>query len=128
MPSLSDDELTKEIMNLHQTVFEKFGYEMKYIRPPKGEYSERILRLCEKLGYKTVMWSFGYVDWDEKKQPSEEEGMNKIIQNLHNGEIMLLHGTSKTNADIMDKMIKKVIEEGYEFRSIDNFVEGLWEE
>ena len=125
MPSLSDDELTKEIMNLHQTVFEKFGYEMKYIRPPKGEYSERILRLCEKLGYKTVMWSFGYVDWDEKKQPSEEEGMNKIIQNLHNGEIMLLHGTSKTNADIMDKMIKKVIEEGYEFRSIDNFVEGL---
>ena len=125
MPSLSDDELTKEIMNLHQAVFEKFGYEMKYIRPPKGEYSERILRLCEKLGYKTVMWSFGYVDWDEKKQPSEEEGMNKIIQNLHNGEIMLLHGTSKTNADIMDKMIKKVIEEGYEFRSIDNFVEGL---
>ena len=82
MPSLSDDELTKEIMNLHQAVFEKFGYEMKYIRPPKGEYSERILRLCEKLGYKTVMWSFGYVDWDEKKQPSEEEGMNKIIQNL----------------------------------------------
>ena len=128
MPSLSDDELTKEIMNLHQAVFEKFGYEMKYIRPPKGEYSERTLRLCEKLGYKTVMWSFGYVDWDEKKQPSEEEGMNKIIQNLHNGEIMLLHGTSKTNADIMDKMIKKVIEEGYEFRSIDNFVEGLWEE
>lgn len=125
MPSLSDDELTKEIMNLHQAVFEKFGYEMKYIRPPKGEYSERTLRLCEKLGYKTVMWSFGYVDWNEKKQPSEEEGMNKIIQNLHNGEIMLLHGTSKTNADIMDKMIKKVIEEGYEFRSIDYFVEGL---
>ena len=123
MPSLSDDELTKEVMDLHQAVFEKYGYEMKYIRPPKGEYSERTLSLCEKLGYKTVMWSFGYVDWDEKKQPSEEEAMDKIISNLHNGEIMLLHGTSKTNADIMDRLIKRIQEEGYEIRSLDRFVQ-----
>ena len=94
---------------------------MKYIRPPKGEYSERILSLCEKLGYKTVMWSFAYVDWDEKKQQNESEAMDKIISNLHNGEIMLLHATSKTNADVMDEMIKKVKEEGYEFRSLEEF-------
>ena len=36
---------------------------------------------------------------------------------------MLLHATSKTNADIMDKMIKKVKEEGYEFRSLEDFVQ-----
>lgn len=122
MPSLTDEKLKEEVMKLHQVVYEKFEYEMKYLRPPKGEYSERTLSLCKKLGYKTVMWSFGYVDWDEKKQPSEEEAMDKIISNLHNGEIMLLHATSKTNADIMDKMIKKVREEGYEFRSIDEFM------
>ena len=122
LPTLTDDQLREEIMKLHQMVYEKYGYEMKYMRPPKGEYSERTLSICENLGYKTVMWSFGYVDWDEKKQPSEEEGMNKIISNLHNGEIMLLHATSKTNADIMDQMLKKVKEEGYDFRSLDEFV------
>ena len=122
MPSLSDEELKSEVMKLHQKVYEKFNYEMKYMRPPKGEYSERTLKLSEKLGYKTVMWSFAYVDWDEKKQPSEEEAMQKIISNLHNGEIMLLHATSKTNSDIMDKMIKKVKEEGYEIRSLDEFI------
>lgn len=122
MPSLSDDELKKEVMGLHQSVYEKYNYEMKYLRPPKGEYSERTLNLCEKLGYKTVMWSFAYVDWDEKKQPSESEAMNKIISNLHNGEIMLLHATSKTNADIMDKMIKRVQEEGYEFKCLEKFI------
>ena len=121
MPSLSDEEVKEEIMKLHQIVYQKFGYEMKYIRPPKGEYSERTLSLCDSLGYKTVMWSFGYVDWDEKKQPSEGEGMNKIISNLHNGEIMLLHATSKTNADIMDQMLRKVKKEGYDFRSLDEF-------
>ena len=123
MPSLSDDELTTEVMKLHQVIYEKYNYEMKYMRPPKGEFSERTLCMCEKLGYKTVMWSFAYVDWEENKQPSEEEAMQKIIPNLHNGEIMLLHATSKTNADIMDKVIKKVREEGYEFRSLEEFVE-----
>lgn len=121
MPNLTDEDIKEEVMKLHQEIFEKYNYEMKYLRPPKGEYSERVLSLCENLGYKTVMWSFAYVDWDEKKQPSENEAMNKIISNLHNGEIMLLHATSRTNADIMDKIIKKIKEDGYEIRSIEEF-------
>ena len=123
MPSLSDNELTTEVMKLHQVIYEKYNYEMKYIRPPKGEYSERTLSSCEKLGYKTVMWSFAYVDWDERKQPNESEALDKIISNLHNGEIMLLHATSKTNADIMDRMIKKIKEDGYEIRSLEEFIQ-----
>ena len=121
MPSLDDDSIKKEVMDLHRAMYSKFGYEMKYIRPPKGEYSERTLSATNSLGYKTVMWSFAYVDWDEKKQPNESDAMDKIISNLHNGEIMLLHATSKTNADIMDKIIKKVQEEGYEIKSIEEF-------
>ena len=123
MPSLSDDEIKEEVMKLHQVIYEKYNYEMKYLRPPKGEYSERTLSVCENLGYKNVMWSFAYVDWKEKKQPSEEEALQKIISNLHNGEIMLLHATSKTNANIMDRMIKNAREEGYEFRSIEEFIQ-----
>jgi len=123
MPSISDEELKTEVMKLHTQIYQKYNYEMKYLRPPKGEYSERTLSLCENLGYKTVMWSFAYVDWDEKKQPSEDKAMDKIVSNLHNGEIMLLHATSKTNANIMSQMIKKVREEGYEFKSLEEFVQ-----
>ncbi len=39
---------------------------MKYIRPPKGEYSERTLQICNELNYQTIMWSFAYDDWEEK--------------------------------------------------------------
>ena len=122
MPSLSDEQIKKEVMDLHQAMYSKFNYEMKYIRPPKGEYSERTLSVCNSLGYKTIMWSFAYADWDENKQPDETKAKEMIFNNLHNGEIMLLHATSKTNADIMDKMIKRVQEEGYEFRSLEEFV------
>ena len=32
MPSLTEEEIKKEVMDLHQSVYEKFGYEMKYIK------------------------------------------------------------------------------------------------
>ena len=94
---------------------------MRYMRPPKGEYSEKMLNETTKLGYIPVMWSFAYADWDEKKQPSHEEGISKIIDNTHNGEIMLLHATSKTNMEILDTVIKQIKEMGYEFKSLDEF-------
>lgn len=121
MPSLTEEEIKKEIMDLHQGVYEKFGYEMKYIRPPKGEFSEKTLWITNSLGYKTVMWSFAYEDWNEEKQPDEENAKKKIIDNLHNGEIILLHGNSKTNTNILDNVIKEAKSRGYEFKSLDEF-------
>ena len=122
MPSLSEEEIRKEVLDLHQVMNEKFGYEMKYIRPPKGEFSERTLKITNSLGYKTVMWSFAYEDWNEDKQPDEEKSKQKILDNLHNGEIILLHGNSKTNTNILDSVVKETKNMGYTFKSLDEFV------
>ena len=121
MPSCSLETIKKEVMDLHSAIYDKFGYEMKFIRLPKGEYSERTVAYTNTLGYTSVMWSFGYDDWDEKKQGREEYGKKKILDNVHNGEIMLLHATSKDNANILDDVIKEIKNMGYEFRNIDQF-------
>ena len=121
MPELSEEEIKKEVMDLHTAIYEKFGYEMKYIRPPKGEFSEKSIKYTNTLGYKTVMWSFAYEDWNENKQPDEEKAKKKILDNLHNGEIMLLHGNSKTNTNMLDSIIKEAKEMGYVFKSLDEF-------
>lgn len=121
MPDLTEEQIRKEVMELHQVIHEKFNYEMKYIRPPKGEYSENSLQATNRLGYTTVMWSFAYEDWNEDKQPDEEAAKKKILDNLHNGEIMLLHGNSKTNTNILASIIQEAKKEGYEFKSLDEF-------
>lgn len=121
MPDCNLDTIKKEMMDLHSAIYDKFGYEMKYMRPPKGEYSEKTVAYTNTLGYTTVMWSFAYDDWDEAKQGREEYGKKKILNNLHNGEIMLLHATSKDNSNILDEVIKEIKKQGYEFRNIDNF-------
>lgn len=121
MPEITNEEIKEEVMKLHQAVYEKFGYEMKYIRPPKGEFSERTIIATNNLGYQHVMWSFAYVDWDEQKQPDEEKAKKTVLDNLHNGEIMLLHGNSKTNANILDAIIKEIKAQGYQIKSLDEF-------
>ena len=121
MPTIDLATIKTEVMDLHKAVYEKFGYEMKFIRPPKGEYSKRTVAYTNTLGYTTVMWSFAYDDWDEAKQGREEYGKKKILDNVHNGEIMLLHATSKDNSNILDEVIKEIKNMGYEFKNIDEF-------
>lgn len=121
MPTLDDEEIKKEVMTLHTTIYEKFGYEMKYIRPPMGEYSERTLAITNNLGYTTVMWSFAYDDWNEDNQKGIEYAKEKILNNVHNGAVILLHGNSSDNCNVLDYIIKEIKNMGYEFKSLDSF-------
>lgn len=121
MPDLGNEKLKEEITKLHTAVFEKFGYEMTFFRPPKGEFSQRTLYLTKSLGYTTVMWSFAYDDWDENKQGREAYAKEKILSNIHNGAVMLLHATSKDNTNILDEVIKEIKTQGYEFKTLDEF-------
>lgn len=121
MPELSLEEIKKEVMELHTVIYEKFGYEMKFIRPPKGEYSEKTVNYCNTLGYKTAMWSFAYDDWDEKHQKGEVYVKEKIMSNIHNGAVILLHGNSKDNTNVLDSCIKQIKAMGYEFKTLEKF-------
>ena len=121
MPEISDAELKNELLKLHSAVFEKTGYEMAYMRPPKGEFSERTLELTNNLGYKTVMWSFAYDDFSDGRDASNEYAKKKILDNIHSGSIILLHATSPQNANVLDECIKEIQNTGYVLKNINEF-------
>lgn len=121
LPSLTDEQIKEEIMTLHNSIYEITGYEMCYFRPPKGEFSERTASIVDSLGYTSVLWSNAYDDWDKTKQGRSEYGKKKVLDNLHNGAIILLHSTSEDNLTMLDSMIKEAKAMGYEFRSLDEF-------
>lgn len=121
LPGLSDEEVKEEIMKLHNSIYEVTGYEMTYFRPPRGEFSERTASIVQNLGYTSVLWSNAYDDWDESKQGRSEYGKKKVLDNLHNGAVILLHSTSKDNMEMLDSMIKEAKAMGYNFKSLDEF-------
>jgi peptidoglycan-N-acetylmuramic acid deacetylase len=110
----------RELKDLSRVCLERTGREMaKYYRPPEGRFSENNLKWAQEMGYRTIFWSFAYADWDNSKQPSADAAMKKILENTHNGAIILLHPTSKTNADILPALIKEWRMMGYEFGTLD---------
>lgn len=122
MPQLeSTDKAAEEILGLTKMCKEKYGQDMKYFRPPRGEYSERTLRLTADLGYTSVFWSFAYKDWDVNDQKGTDYAYEQIKKGVHDGAVLLLHAVSKDNAAVLDRVIKDLKSEGYCFRSLDDF-------
>lgn len=110
----------KELDDLATLYQETTGLKLgKFYRPPQGKFSEQNLQQAKALGYKTVFWSLAYVDWYVDKQPTVEQAYAKLIPRVHDGSIVLLHSTSKTNADILDDLLTKWEDMGYQFASLD---------
>ena len=124
MPDISDEEIKEEVMKLHQAVYEKTGYEMKYIRPPKGEYSERTLQITKDVGYTTVFWSMAYLDYDVDNQPGSDYVINHFKKYIHPGAIPLIHNISKSNAEALDTVLTNLEQEGYTFHSLSDLKKG----
>lgn len=109
----------KELADLEKLYLEITGQEMpKYYRPPQGLYSEDNLAMAKELGYKTVFWSLAYVDWNNDSQPTAEYAFSKLLPRTHNGAVVLLHSTSKTNAAILDELLTKWKTMGYTFGTV----------
>ena len=126
MSRLSDREsFAKELTELEDLYKEVTGEEMaKYYRPPQGLYSEENLKMARELGYKTVFWSLAYVDWNNDSQPTREQALSKLLPRTHNGAVILLHSTSRTNGEILEELIETWKAEGYRFAPVGELFAG----
>ena len=122
MSKLTDPEtFRKELEDLEKLYYDITGQKMdKYYRPPQGIYSEENLKMAQTLGYKTVFWSLAYVDWNNDSQPTPEQAFSKLLPRSHNGMVVLLHSTSQTNAAILDELLTKWEQMGYEFATVED--------
>ena len=127
MSKITDiEQFQKELSGIESYYKETYGLDMeKYFRPPQGTFSVKTLEFCKELGYTPVFWSFAYADWDNNKQLDPEKAKEKILSLTHNGMVMLLHPTSKTNADILDEVICELKSRGYSFGTLDELSNSL---
>lgn len=118
-PDCNENEVKDEIQKLHNYVSENFNYEMRLVRPPKGEFSERSLSAAKELGYASVFWSYAHVDWDVNNQPAVSDVYDKVTKATHPGGIVLLHAVSKSNTECLADIINFWQSCGYELALFD---------
>ena len=119
MSTRTGTDFEQELRDLEVLYRDVTGQELpKFYRPPQGVYSEENLRQAQAMGYRTVFWSLAYVDWQDT-QPTRDQAFAKLIPRTHNGAVVLLHSTSKTNADILDELLTTWENMGYRFGTLE---------
>ncbi|MEG0691605.1 MAG: polysaccharide deacetylase family protein [Oscillospiraceae bacterium] len=117
-PTLTVEEQVKEIVELHNYIVENFNYQMTLFRPPMGEWSTQTLSVTKQLGYKTVFWSYAYLDYDVNNQMGVAKAFPRVTNAAHNGAIYLLHAVSKDNTEMLGDVVDTFREKGYSLEKL----------
>ena len=122
MTQVSDERIREELRKVKDKTKEITGQKkMKYLRPPRGVFSERTMEIAKEEGYTHVFWSLAFVDWNTNAQRGWQYSYDNIMRQIHPGCILLLHTVSKDNADALETVIKDLKKKGYKFKSLDDF-------
>jgi polysaccharide deacetylase family sporulation protein PdaB len=120
---LSDKQIKEQILKCEELIVSVTGKKPSIFRPPYGSYNKgNISKIAEENGYKIVLW--GGVDALDWKNPPAQEISNSIINNVINGDIILLHDYKTENTlKALDTIIPQLLEKGYKFKTISELLE-----
>jgi peptidoglycan-N-acetylmuramic acid deacetylase len=115
MTKLTDDQVKKELSDFESLYKGISGDDQpKFFRFPYGIYNRHLLSVVANMGYKSVFWSTAMKDWVPQKNGAED-AYNNIMNNLHDGNVILMHQGSDDNIAALGKIIKGIKEAGYGF-------------
>lgn len=108
-------------------------------RPRGGAIDQSRLTFLSSLGYSSVGWSLDTLDYEnrpaggwkystdpEKKQKYDDfvnEKVELIVNNVKDGDIILMHDIYVSSADIFCKAADILVEQGYEFVTVSELLD-----
>lgn len=110
--TLSDVDVCNELNQANQVISGITGVTTRpYYRPPYGGRDNRVRSLAANLGYRTVYWTIDTLDWQTTATP--DSITKKVMDNLTNGVIILMHAGSDVEALTLDGLMTKIEAKGY---------------
>ena len=85
------------------------------MRPTGGAYNDTVKAEMKKSGLPLILWSLDTLDWKSKDAKSVE---NKIVNNVQDGDIILMHDLYESTYKGVLNAIDKLQEQGYAFVTV----------
>lgn len=123
LSQIGDEKYRRELAKLKEAYTRLTGKkDMYYLRPPRGTFSERSLKLARDEGYISVFWSAAYKDWIRDANRGADYAYEQIMNRIHPGAVLLLHTVSRDNSEALPRVIHDLRAQGYRFRSLDDMM------
>lgn len=107
LPRLSESEIRKQVEGVNEIVKDATGSATKLVRPPYGDKSQVVY---DAVDYPLILWSIDTLDWDTR---NADKTYDAVIDNARDGDIVLMHDLYATTADAAERIIPKLIREGF---------------
>lgn len=114
---ISDKEVLNEINSPVILFKEITGGEIKYLRPPYGNYNETV----KSTNYPIILWNIDPKDWLVK---DSNQVYNSVLKHVCDGCIVLMHDIYPTTIEAVKMLIPKLNSMGYEVVSISNLAKN----
>lgn len=119
MSTLSAEAVNLELKSSMDQITKITGKEVKFFRPPFGDYNDNLINVATSLGLKTIQWDVDTLDW---KGLSADEILARVKASVKNGSIILCHNNSDHILEALPLMIEYLKSEGYEMVNISQLV------
>lgn len=113
---VSSREAAGEILATNNRIFEISGEYPMYIRPPYGEWNEKLEKQVEMI---PVFWTVDSLDW---KLQDTNAIRNHVMENVQEGDIILMHDGYETSVEAALEIVDQLLAEGYQFVTADRMV------
>lgn len=119
---LSEEEICTELQSVNQLVFEATGQRIAFLRPPYGNANEAVKKVVAQENMAIVRWCVDTRDWKTK---DPEATYTAIVESAKDGDIILCHDLYSTTADAMERVIPKLVEDGFELVTVSELIGSL---
>jgi peptidoglycan/xylan/chitin deacetylase (PgdA/CDA1 family) len=117
LTQLPDTQVCTEMKQAESVISKITGHTTHpYFRPPSGARDNRVRQLVATLGYRTIYWAIDTIDWDPNT--TSQMIIDRVMNNLSNGAIVLMHAGSASEADTLDTLIPMIQQRGYQIVSV----------
>ena len=116
---LSDHEIAQEIQSTSAEIISITGFTLPMFRPPFGFTNANVQRVSRELGYAIISWTLDTLDWYFR---DADVIYRTIMDNVKNGDNILLHDIHSTTIDAMERVIPCLIAEGFELVTVSDLL------
>lgn len=106
-----DNVTAGDIQNATAQIFTLTGQYPTAFRSPGGMTTDAIKLECSNEGMPLYYWTIDTEDW---KSRNADSVYNKVIPNVKDGDIILMHEIYDSTADAVEKIVPELIEKGYQ--------------
>lgn len=117
MTKLSNSQIAEQITKTNEIYNNLTGKNMTLFRPPYGAINSRVL-LSTQMS--SVLWSVDTLDWQSRNADKVYE---KIIENVKDGDIVLMHSLYNSTLQAVKKVIPELYKQGYQIVSVSKLAE-----